>query len=151
ADAADAAEQRSVDEIVALEEELERAKVEAATKLEELEGRLTGMEDRAASAEREAHEARAKVADLERELDQARADATGAAATGAGGASRSDPNASTVASTESPRALEAYPPSRHTSTGASSSAARSRIVAAMSAYPAVSTAHSAKGSSRCAS
>src|SRR5215208_1641921 len=58
ADAADAAEQRSIEEILALEEDLERAKVEAASKLEELEGRLTGMEDRAAGAEREAQEAR---------------------------------------------------------------------------------------------
>src|SRR3954466_5090968 len=72
ADAADAAEQRSIEEILALEEDLERAKVEAATKLEELEGRLTGMEQRAANAEREAQEADEKAAELERELAEAR-------------------------------------------------------------------------------
>src|SRR5215207_892104 len=80
ADAADAAEQRSIEEILALEEDLERAKVEAASKLEELEGRLTGTEERAANAEREAQEARAKVADLERARAQAEERAESAAA-----------------------------------------------------------------------
>jgi competence protein ComEA len=66
ADAVDAAEQRPSEEILALEKDLERAKVEAAAKLEELEGRLTGMEDRAASTERDMQKALARIADVER-------------------------------------------------------------------------------------
>src|SRR3954447_5866018 len=62
ADAADAAEHRSVEEILALEEDLERAKVEAATKLEKLERRLTEMEDRAASAEHATERTEAQLA-----------------------------------------------------------------------------------------
>src|SRR3954454_2244619 len=66
AGAVGAAEQRPSEEILALEKDLERAETEAAAKLEELEGRLNGMEDRAASAEREAQKALTRIADVER-------------------------------------------------------------------------------------
>src|SRR3954447_5903298 len=62
ADAADAAEHRSVEEILALEEDLERAKVEAATKLEKLERRLTEMEERGGSPEHAPERANAQLA-----------------------------------------------------------------------------------------
>ena len=44
----------------------------AAARLEELEGRLTATEERAAAAERDADEAHTRVAELERELAEAR-------------------------------------------------------------------------------
>src|SRR4051794_21823116 len=71
AGAADAAEQRSIEEILALEENLERAKTEAAERLSELEQRLSGAEKRATSAERDAQAARDRAAELERALTEA--------------------------------------------------------------------------------
>jgi DNA uptake protein ComE-like DNA-binding protein len=54
ASAARAAEQRAADEILALEEDLERAKKDATEKVAQLERRLADMEARATEAEREA-------------------------------------------------------------------------------------------------
>jgi len=68
ADAADAAEQRAIQEILALEEALARARSEAATKVAELEQRLVDSEERASAAERHALDAHAKVTELERHL-----------------------------------------------------------------------------------
>jgi hypothetical protein len=64
ADAADAAEQRAIEEILALEEALESAKTEAGTKLEELRLRLAESEERASAAERDAQDARTKLKEL---------------------------------------------------------------------------------------
>ena len=66
ASAAEAAEQHAVDEVVALEQDLERAKREAAERLGELEGRLAPIETRAGEAERGAEEARRRLAEAER-------------------------------------------------------------------------------------
>jgi DNA uptake protein ComE-like DNA-binding protein len=55
--AAEQAEQRATQEILALEEDLERARQETAQGVAELESRLAQMEDRAIEAERRAEEA----------------------------------------------------------------------------------------------
>jgi colicin import membrane protein len=64
ADAADAAEQRAIEEILALEEALKSAKAEAGTKLSELQQRLAESEERASAAERDAQAAHARVKEL---------------------------------------------------------------------------------------
>ena len=62
---ADDAEQRSVEQILALEEELERSRTASASKIQELGKRLSEAEARAIAAEGEIEEARAQVAKLE--------------------------------------------------------------------------------------
>jgi hypothetical protein len=64
ADAADAAEQRAIEEILALEDALKCAKAEAGTKLSELQQRLAESEERASAAERAAQAAHAKLKEL---------------------------------------------------------------------------------------
>jgi len=64
ADAADAAEQRAIEEILALEDALKSAKAEAGTKLSELQQRLAASEERASAAERDAQAAHAKLNEL---------------------------------------------------------------------------------------
>jgi DNA uptake protein ComE-like DNA-binding protein len=72
ASAAQAAERRSMQEVLALEEDLERTRREAARKLERLEGRLHEMEAKASEAEREAKENRRRAEEGEREAKEAR-------------------------------------------------------------------------------
>jgi DNA uptake protein ComE-like DNA-binding protein len=61
--AADAAEQRAIDEIHALEDDLKRAQDDAAARAAELEGRLAESERRAVEAEQAVREARAEAED----------------------------------------------------------------------------------------
>jgi len=68
---ADDAEQRSVEQILALEEELERSRTASASKIQELGKRLSEAEARAIAAEGEIEESRAQVAKLEKALREA--------------------------------------------------------------------------------
>src|SRR3954452_21978994 len=69
---ADDAEQRSVEQILALEEELERVSADSAAKIDELQRRLSEAEARATAAENAAQESRAQVAALKRVRAEAR-------------------------------------------------------------------------------
>ena len=64
-------EERSIEQILALEEELERSRTLSASKIGELEQRLLEAEARAIAAERDVEESRAQVAKLERALREA--------------------------------------------------------------------------------
>ena len=75
--AAQRAEERAIDEILALEQDLERAKDEAAGELESIEGRLSEAERRASEAERRAEEAERRAEEAADELSEARARAGG--------------------------------------------------------------------------
>jgi colicin import membrane protein len=72
ADAADAAEQRAIEEILALEEALKSAKAEAERKRADLEQRLAESDERASAAVRERQAAHAKLKELERSLAEAK-------------------------------------------------------------------------------
>jgi DNA uptake protein ComE-like DNA-binding protein len=70
--AAEAAERRAVDEILALEHDLARAKDEATAKLAELKRRLAETQARASAAERDAKHARAEAAEARRRSEEVR-------------------------------------------------------------------------------
>ena len=78
--AAQRAEDRALDEILALEQDLERAKEEATGQLETVEGRLTEAESRASEAERRVEEAELRAARAEERLGNLEDDNTARAA-----------------------------------------------------------------------
>jgi hypothetical protein len=73
--AAKAAEQRAMEEILALEEDLERAKEEASAQLASLESRLWEAEKRAAESQTKLQEAEKRAGEAEQKLKEAQATA----------------------------------------------------------------------------